>query len=180
MPAIIAIYLPVVRSPRPWQQLGWNHLTGWVVRGGTCLNNFSPVGAVVAWADSQRAEMAGFWYSPFGPSLLSFKVRKQGLFWCVAENTALSILLCEAGEGRKGLQVRNAHVIGWKTGNCTPRSLHCYICQGKIFTKELLLYQKQQSWASISIVLEITGGFGFCFLGFFKYYPSMLYLKVLN
>lgn len=58
--AIIAVYLPDVHSPRPWHQLGWNQLTGWVVRGGTCLNNFSPVGAVVAWADSQRAKLAGF------------------------------------------------------------------------------------------------------------------------
>lgn len=58
--AIIAVYLPDVHSPQPWQQLGWNQLTGWVVRGGTCMNNFSPVGAVVVWADSQRAKLAGF------------------------------------------------------------------------------------------------------------------------
>lgn len=58
--AIIAVYLPDVHPPRPWQELGWNQLTGWVVRGGTCLNNFSPVGAVVVWADSQRAKLAGF------------------------------------------------------------------------------------------------------------------------
>lgn len=166
--AIIAVYLPVVHSSWPWQQLGWNQVTGWVVRGGTCLSNFSPVGAVVAWADSQRAKMAGFWYSPFGPSLLSFKKRKQGLFWCVAENIALSILLCKAREGRKCLQVRNAHAIGWKTGNCSPRSLHCCICQGKILTKELLLYQKKQSWASILVVLEITVVFLFFLILSFK------------
>lgn len=129
--AIIAVYLSVVHSPWPWQELRWNQLTGWVVRGGTCLNNFSPVGAVVAWADSHRAKLAGFWYSPFGPSMLSFKEQKQVFFWCIAENRALSILFCKTRELRKGLQVTNARVIGWKTGNCTPRSLHCYICQGK-------------------------------------------------
>lgn len=50
---IIAVYLSVVHSPWPWQHLGWNQLTGGVVRGGTCLNNFSPAGAAVVWADSQ-------------------------------------------------------------------------------------------------------------------------------
>lgn len=65
-------------------------------------------------------------------------------------------MLCKAKGGRKVLQVGNGQITGWKTGNCIPRSLRCYICQGEILTEELELYQKQQSWASGLIVLEIT------------------------
>lgn len=173
---VIAIYLLIAHSPCLWQWLGRNQLTGWVVRGVTCLNNLASVWAEVSWANSQRAKFAGFWYSPFVSSLLSFKEKTQDLLWCVTETVALPILLCKAREGRKVLQVGNAQIIGWKTGNRIPRSLHCYIWQGEIFTEELVLYEKR------------TAELGFRFdcsrnnSSFFKknIIFKVLYLKVLN
>lgn len=112
---VIAVYLLIAHSPCLWQRLGCNQLTGWVVRGVTCLNNLAPVWAEVSWANSQRAKLAGFWYSPFELSLLSFKEKTQDLLWCVTETVALPILLCKAGEGRKVLQAGNAQIIEWES-----------------------------------------------------------------
>lgn len=90
---VIAVYLLIARSPCLWQRLGCNQLTGWVVRGVTCLNNLAPVWAEVSWANSQRAKLAGFWNNPFESSLLSFKEKKQDLLWCVSETRTANLAL---------------------------------------------------------------------------------------
>lgn len=139
---VIAVYLLIAHSPCLWQRLGCNQLTGWVVRGVTCLNNLAPVWAEVSWANSQRAKLAGFWTAPL--SQVCCPLRKKTRIFCgVLLKPGLPILLCKATEERKVLQVRNAQIIGWKTVNRIPRSLHCYIWQGEILTEELLLYQKR-------------------------------------